>query len=343
MSWGLVATAGASAIGGIAGGKTSAYQGKRAAQDAYNRLTDGITAAKGTISKGYKEARDITQTQSDKAQAYQDPYVDIGLEAKGYFQELNKPGSISKKYKEYLDVGDPLFDYANKKTADALQKQLSALGRSDSGSAIEADLDRSTGIAYQFSNLADQRLQNEIGLNERLLGKGQRASEISTNLQNNTGNALSNLFSNEAQINANYEAMIGGAGADMASTMGNLDMQQTGQMTQSLTGFINQAGGALSAQPPQQAPGTGQPQQFGNLSNMSLNLTQPTGWPGQQTQPGVPPQLAPQPAAQRTATVVPTNLGYNPYQQQQPWNVSSSVFSNTAGQATNERGGALPW
>ena len=182
MSWGYVAVAAGTAISSMAS-SDAAKAGKDAAKRAYKAKKKHIQQAQGIISQGYIAGRDIVTKKSDAAQSYQDPYIEIGLEAKDYFKELNRPGNISKKYKEYLEVGDPLFDYAEKKTSDALQKRLAALGRSDSGFAIEEDLDRSTKIAYQFSDLADRRMQQEIGLQERLLGRGQRAADTSTNLQ----------------------------------------------------------------------------------------------------------------------------------------------------------------
>lgn len=247
MSWGMVAVAaGTAAVGSMASNEAT-NRGKIAAKKAYKRMKEHLQNAQGIISAGYKSARDTTTKYSEKAQTYQDPYVEIGLEAKKYFQDLNAPGGVSSKYKEYLSVGDPLFDYADKKTSEALQRRLSALGRTDSGKGIEEDLDRSTAISYQFSDLADRRVQQEIGMQMNLLGVGQSAANTSTQLQYNTGSALSNLFTREADINAAYEAQIGGAGANYEATRGNLEMQNIGTQGQMLQGAISGIGGAFLA------------------------------------------------------------------------------------------------
>lgn len=232
---------------GIAYGNSAASAGKSAAKKSFKQMKKYIQNAQGIISTGYKSARDVTTERSDKAQTYQDPYVEIGLEAKKYFQDLNAPGGMSSKYKEYLSVGDPLFDYANKKTSEALQRRLSALGRTDSGKAIEEDIDRSTAISYQFSDLADRRLQQEINLQQNLLQTGKSAADTSTQLQYNTGQALSNLFTREADINAAYEVQIGGAAANYEATKGNLEMARIGNEYGAVGGFISDVEGQLKA------------------------------------------------------------------------------------------------
>jgi len=247
MSWGVVAVAGTTALISSYGSNQATAAGKRGAKKAFNAFEESTRAAQGIISEGYGKGQDIVNEKTDKAQGYQDPYVEIGLKAKDYFSELDRPGGISRKYKEYLEVGDPLYDYANKKTSEALNRKMSALGRSDSGSAIERDLDRSTKLSYEFSDLADRRVQQDIGLHERLLGRGQHAADQSTNLQYNAGQSLSNLFTREADINASYEASIGGAGANMHNTMANLDMTNIGNQTQALSGFVSGASGALQS------------------------------------------------------------------------------------------------
>ena len=279
MSWGYVAVGAGAAIKSDSSNKSTAA-GKKAAGKAFEAKKGYLENAQGIISTGYKSGRDVTSERTDKAQGYQDPYLEIGQEAKKYFGELNKPGNISKKYKEYLDVGDPLFDYAEKKTSDALQKRLAATGRSDSGFAIEEDLDRSTKIAYQFSDLADRRMQSEIGLQERLLGRGQQAANTSTNLQYNTGQALSNLFTRESDINAAYEAQIGGAAADYENTVGNLNMQNIGAQGQIASGAVNgMAGYAMSGGGGNLSNtdgGSQLPTSGGNMGGLQgLNLTQP--------------------------------------------------------------------
>lgn len=311
MSWGMVAVSAGTAIAGSIASNEATNRGKTAAKKAYRRMKEHLQNAQGIISSGYKSARDTTKEYSEKAQTYQDPYVEIGLEAKKYFQDLNAPGGVSSKYKEYLSVGDPLFDYADKKTSEALQRRLSALGRTDSGKGIEEDLDRSTAISYQFSDLADRRVQQEIGMQMNLLGVGERAAGTSTQLQYNTGSALSNLFTREADINAAYEAQIGGAGANYEATRGNLEMQNIGTQGQLVQGAISGIGGAFMSAGAQAATA-------GATGGAPVPMPGDTGFVGPMPQPtpsvtGTTPSPTPQVAGNLdlSGMVIPTTPSYS--------------------------------
>lgn len=237
MSFGLAVAAGIQLASAVSG-RDSAISGARRAADAKIGYLD---SAQGIISKGYSEARDTTKQYSDKAQTYQDPYVKTGENANSYFGNLSTD-VLNDKLNRYLSNADPLMKYADKITSQALNKKLAALGRTDSGNAIEQDLDRTTKLAYEFSNLANTRLQQEIAVQQNLLNVGQTAANTSTQLQYNTGNTLSNLFTNEAQLNAAYEAEKGGAASDMEAIIGNANTNfwgNIGGMAGTIGGLTN--------------------------------------------------------------------------------------------------------
>jgi hypothetical protein len=308
-------------------------EGAAGARSAYKRKRKYYRNAQGIITRNYGEARDTVSDYSDRAQTYQDPYLEMGEISQDYFKKLNAPGGISNKYKEYLDVGDPIFDYANKKTEEALQKKLAASGRLDSGRAIEEELDRSSKIAYDFSDLADRRVQNEVNLYGNLMNTGQRAADTSTQLQYNTGGAISNLYTQEGQLNSQLEAGIGDAAADYASAVGNINMNKWGNIAGNISPMISGLQGMFNAGGSGGSSGgaAGQGVGLGNFQLPQLNLQSfDPGVITQQVQQNVPIQPIPQ-QVQAPATPGIVSGNYDPMIYQRTANINPLRISANFG------------
>lgn len=112
----------------------------------------------------------------ESAQKEWKPYQKLGTDAMSYFEQYKTPGGISTLYEKMASTTDPLNKYLTERKERAINRQMAARGKYGSGAAVEAQALGSSELQAQMGGLIEQRVQSELGLQERMLDRGERAT-----------------------------------------------------------------------------------------------------------------------------------------------------------------------
>ena len=102
----ILVAAAVSAAGAMAS-NTAATEG---AHDAYISYKKNAAKAMNFINAGYDKAISFAKEYTEKAQKYQDPYVELGTDAKAFFDQYQKQNgaTMANMYEKYGKTGDTL-------------------------------------------------------------------------------------------------------------------------------------------------------------------------------------------------------------------------------------------
>lgn len=273
MGFLTAAAAAVSAIGSLASGEAK----KDAARTAGTARERGLKNAIGRIELG-----------RDQAISQQQPLIELGDNAKtNFFDQFSTSKDFRNElYLEKAKTGDPMFDFLQKRSEQALNRQLAARGRFDSGAALEAHSLQNAAISFELGKLTDKRVQDEINNQFRLLDVGRTARNTVSNIQTSTATQLANL-----------EQGIGNSQAQTAQEIGSAQAGAIGGVTGAITGGIksaleygNQASGVSNILGSPAAGGGGGNE---NLIDLATGTTVDRNAGNIPGQPNVPTQPAP--------------------------------------------------
>lgn len=193
---------GASGLAGLISGASRAVGGGSGISN-LALLSGGINAASGIYSAdAAKEAAQIQSASADRAMTQQtqselaarqqlQPYVDAGTNTLKSYQSLVNDPSAQAQYIQ----SNPFY----KTMADDAEKRLlanqAARGKVGSGGTASE-------LQNQLTLLGQQLLQQQIGNQQNIVSSGQNAATGVGNYAMTTGNNLSNLITQQGNVNA---------------------------------------------------------------------------------------------------------------------------------------------
>lgn len=224
MTWGMVAVAGASVVGGAI-----ASRGARSAAQTQANATD--------------RAIEAQNYQADRAYADQSPYREQGVNAlRTLAGEVNRQPTAAEV------MQDPGYQFGMNQGQQALQRGFAARGGRVSGAAMKAATEYGTNYATTGFNAAYQRRQDRMNRLAALAGIGQTATQASGQAGMAAGANAANLISSQGDAAAAGRMaqgnIWGNAIGDIAAQYSRQQLPQTGN-----TGTFQggDAGGGLSA------------------------------------------------------------------------------------------------
>lgn len=221
MSWGLVAVAGATLVGGAmqsdAAGDASADQ--RAASEA------GIG----------EERRQFDLTREDFA-----PFRAAGQRALGQLEtDINAPVTSADV------MSDPGYQFGMQQGQQALDRRIAAMGGRVSGNALKAAARFGTDYASSGYNAAYQRRQDRLNRLAALAGIGQTATGNSAAAGAQSANAISGLISSQGDASGAArmaQANIWGDAGNQLAAMYGRRQQNSPWASPSANPFSNRGG-----------------------------------------------------------------------------------------------------
>lgn len=232
----------------------------------------GARAAGNARKQGYLDAIDTIGAAKDAAIKEQQPYADQGKQMVDWFKKYNTDNNFKyDMYSQYAKVGDPLYDYYEKKQTKELNRQMAARGRFGGGRAVQALAEQNAALSAKMSDLTDTRVAREINTNLQLLGSGQNAANNISQIQSQAGRDISNMEVALGNSNSQTEqavsdasagqiAGIGGALTGLISGSAQLGSGQAAPSARGGGGFLSNVG---PWQGPMPAPGGNVPQNTG--------------------------------------------------------------------------------
>lgn len=242
MTWGMVAVAGASLVGGAMQSK-AASRAAKGQQDATNRATD-------LQLDMYQQTRDDTTPQrqvgynalaslagelglpsfaSQPAETYEDIRLRLTPQFRGNFGgngindvALDQAAAAEAQRQKEQGYGsmpavtsprapadltaevmaDPGYQFGQQQGQQALDRKIAAMGGRVSGNALKAATRFGTDYASTGYNAAYQRRQDRLNRLQELAGMGQVATGASAAAGGQAANAISGLISSQGDANA---------------------------------------------------------------------------------------------------------------------------------------------
>ena len=228
------------AIAVVAVGVTSQVVKANGAKQAAKSQIKGIGAAKNDLNAGY-----------DKAQTYQDPYIDAGKQTLGRLTEgLKVGGEFDKSFGESDFKADPGYAFRMSEGLKGVEQGASARGGVLSGAAIKGAERFGQDLASQEYQSAYARFNNDMNTRftrlDQIAGRGQHAADFSAQSEQQRGQSLGNLSINKGNVIAAKQLAYASAGANAINSIGNA---YTGGMSGGgAMGSIAGGGGAGSTQ-----------------------------------------------------------------------------------------------
>lgn len=132
----------------------------------------------GARRSGEARIKRIREAQAKLGEAQKEwrPYQELGTKSMKYFDQYQTPGGMAQIYEKFGSTTDPLNKYLSERKERAINRQVAARGKYGSGAAVEAQTLGASELQAQMGNLIEQRVQNELGLQERMLDRGERAT-----------------------------------------------------------------------------------------------------------------------------------------------------------------------
>lgn len=188
---------------------------KKGAKKAAKAQIKGINAAKKDLNTGY-----------DKAQTYQDPYLQAGKQTIGQLSTgLMDGGDFNRNFTAADFEVDPGYQFRQDQGQKAVERSAAARGGALSGAAIKASNEYGQNLASQEYQSAYQRYNNDLNSRFNRLssvaGMGQRAADNSSNIETGRGTDLGNLSINKGNVNAAKAIASSSANANMVGALGN--------------------------------------------------------------------------------------------------------------------------
>lgn len=182
MTWGMVAVAGATVVGGALASSAAGSAADSQAQSSANAIGE--------------QARQYDQTRADYA-----PYRDAGTTALGQLQtEMNGQTSAADV------MSDPGYQFGLTQGQQALDRKAAAGGGRVSGAALKSASEYATNYATTGYSAAYQRRQDRLNRLAALANIGQTSTAGSATAGASSANAISGLVS--AQGNASGAAQL---------------------------------------------------------------------------------------------------------------------------------------
>lgn len=196
MTWGLVALAGATVIGG-------AMQYKSA-----GKAADAQVAA---ADAGIEEQREARLAFEERTQ----PFVDIGLEAGGQLQNLLADPM------QQLEQINPIVSFLRDQGFEQIQESAAAQGRLSAGGTLkdltEFNINLAATVAPQLQNQRFNQLFNVMGAGQSAaVGQGTAALQTASNI----GNLYGNIGSAQAAGAINQANALTGTIQNLAGAFG---------------------------------------------------------------------------------------------------------------------------
>ena len=186
-----------------------------AARRAANDQKRGIANGKADIN-----------TNFDKAQEYQDPYVSAGKQTIGDLTTGLAPGGEFNRNFTMADfAADPGYQFRMDQGQKAVDQGAASRGGVLSGAALKGEQKFGQGLADQTYQSAYERFNNDLNNRFNRLSsvatKGQHAADVSTNSSQQRGEMLGNLSINQGNVNAAKDIAYGNAEVNGLNAVGN--------------------------------------------------------------------------------------------------------------------------
>jgi hypothetical protein len=187
---------------------------------------NGARKAANEQKKGIEAGKADINTAFDKAQTYQDPYVDAGKQAIGQLSDGTKAGGDFNRSFTMADFqADPGYEFRQQQGQRAVDMGAAARGGVLSGAALKGEQKFGQDLAANEYQSAYTRFNNDINSRFNRLSSvaqmGQHAADISTNSEQTRGTNLGNLSINKGNVNAAKELAYSNAGANAVTSIGN--------------------------------------------------------------------------------------------------------------------------
>lgn len=196
MTWGFVAVAGATLVGGA--------MASDSAEDAANTQAD--STARGVA----EQRRQYDQTREDYA-----PYRATGQRALGQL-ETDINGNVSA-----ADVmSDPGYEFGRQQGQLGIDRKIAASGGRVSGAALKSAAEYATNYASTGYNAAYQRRQDRLNRLAALAGIGQTATSGTASAGASSTNAITGLTSAQGNASAAGQLAQGNIWGNTANQLG---------------------------------------------------------------------------------------------------------------------------
>lgn len=182
-------------------------------------------AAKAQV-KGIKAAKDDVNTSYDKAQTYQDPYVEAGKQTLGQLTEgLKAGGEFNRNFSEADFKVDPGYAFRQSEGLKAVDQGATARGGVLSGAALKGEQRFGQDLASQEYQSAYTRFNNDMNTRfsrlNSLADRGQHAADVSSGAERERGTILGNLSINKGNVLAAKETAYANAGSNAVNAIGS--------------------------------------------------------------------------------------------------------------------------
>lgn len=216
MTWGYVAVAAATVVGGA----ISADSSRKASN------TQAASTGAGIAEQ---------QRQADLTRADQAPYRAAGVDALGQLQS-----GISQQPSAEDVMNTPGYQFGLTQGQTGLDRKIAQMGGRVSGAALKASSQYNTDYATTGFNAAYQRSQDRLNRLAALAGVGQTATQSSAAAGANAGNQISNLLTSQGNASAAGQIAQGNIWANTGNQLASLYGRNQGSGG---SGFYGSSGG----------------------------------------------------------------------------------------------------
>lgn len=238
MSWGMLAGAAISVVGGA----MSANSQKKAAKGAAN------AQAQGQQLSIAEQQRQFDLTRQDMQ-----PWMQAGQNALGQMQDLN-----SGDFSSFTESPD--YAFARSQGLQGLDRSAAARGSLNTGGHSADVMGYASGLASQNYGNFYNRLSNMAGQGQTTAtGLGQFGSNAASNIGNaygNIGNARASSYLSRGDTNSQLGGLVTGIGSNLVNNWGGFAQNQAAPAT---TQFYQGGGNAWG----QMGPSNGKQWNFG--------------------------------------------------------------------------------
>lgn len=211
----MPAALGIGALVGVGSSLISSGVKAKSAKKAADAQKVGIENAKADINTNY-----------DKAQEFQSPYLDAGKQTIAQLLAgLQAGGEFNRSFTEADFQKDPGYDFRMQQGLQAVERGAAARGGALSGAALKGAQNYGQNLASQEYQSAYSRFNNDT--NQRfnrlseIAGRGQSAANVSTASSQRRGETLGDLSVNRGNVNAAKNIAYGNAATNAVNTIGN--------------------------------------------------------------------------------------------------------------------------